>query len=151
MDIPFLSYSFLVRLINRTHHLRSNFTLVAKESSVLQCAMVIADDFDLDGCIMSIFDEKHKQSAPLEFVVYQYPRTKEQIECDSDGWCDLDEQCRTLNENNNDKFELLHIEHDSIIITVKPTDQRQETFLQKATGKNAGRVGRSTMFERIDV
>ena len=116
--------------------------------------MVVADDFDLDGCIMNMFDdtadEKHKQSVPLEFVVYQYPRTKEQIECDSDGWCDLEDHCRTLNENNNDKFELLHIEHDSIIVTVKATDQRQETFLQKATG-NAERAGRWTLNEGIDI
>jgi hypothetical protein len=125
----------LIRLINRTFNLRSNFTLVAKESSSFKCNLPVTDDFDLDGCIMNMLDEnddEHKQQSILEFVVYKYPRTKEQVQYDSDDWCVLEENCTN---DKNDNFEVLQIQNDCILVTIKPKDNRQETFLQKATGK----------------
>jgi hypothetical protein len=137
VDIQLLSYSFLIRLINRTFNLRSNFTLVAKESSVLKCDFIITDDFDVDGCIMNMSDDndyEHKQQSTLEFIVYQYPRTKEQIQYDTDDWCVLEDNYTNLNAKE-DHFELIQIQNDSILVTIKAKDNRQETFLQKATGK----------------
>ena len=57
VDTQLLSYSFLVRLINRTFDLRSNFTLIAKESSSFRCNFPVTDDFDVDGCIMNMTEE----------------------------------------------------------------------------------------------
>ena len=82
-------------------------------------------------------DDEHRASAAsgstLEFIVYQYPRTKEQIESESAEWCVLDEQSMNSTEKE-DNFELIQIRDDCIIVTIKPKDQRQESFLQKATG-----------------
>lgn len=136
VDTQLLSYSFLVRLINRTFNLRSNFTLIAKESSSLRCNFPVTDDFDVDGCIMNMteeIDDENKHHTTLEFIVYKYPRTKDQLQSDSDDWCVLDENSNTA-ERKDDNFEIIPIQNDCIIVTVKPKDQRQETFLQKATG-----------------
>ncbi len=136
IDTQLLSYSFLIRLINQTFNLRSNFTLVAKDSSSFKCNFPVTDDFDVDGCIMNMSDEnddEHKQQSILEFIVYKYPRTKDQIQYDSDGWCILEENCTN---DKDDNFEVIQIQNDCILVTIKPKDNRQETFLQKATGKN---------------
>ena len=61
VDIPLLSYSFLIRLINRTFNLHSNFQLETKNH------FLITDDFDLDGYIMNQIDENN-----FEFIVNQY-------------------------------------------------------------------------------
>lgn len=69
----------------------------------------------------------------LEFLVYQYPRTKEQIQAEIDDWC----ICEDPTSNSKDKeenFEILQVRHDSVIVTIKPQDVRQESFLRKATG-----------------
>ena len=138
VDTQLLSYSFLIRLINRTFNLRSNFTLIAKESSSLKCNFPITDDFDVDGCFMNmsdeINDENKQQSSILEFIVYKYPRTKDQIQSDSDDWCVLDDNYTNPNDKD-DNFEIISIQNDCIIVTIKAKDNRQETFLQKATGK----------------
>ena len=137
VDIQLLSYSFLVSLINRTFNLRSNFTLVAKESSSLKCNFPVTDDFDVDGCIMNMTEETNdemKQQPILEFIVYKYPRTKDQIQCDSDEWCVLDDNYTNATDKE-DNFEIIPIQNDCVLVTVKPKDHRQETFLQKATGK----------------
>lgn len=134
IDIQLLSYSFLIRLINRTFQLHSNYTLVAKESTSFKGNFPVTDDFDLDGCIMNIVDEHadvHKQHTMLEFIVYTYPRTKEQIQYESGDWCVVDNQNSPKREDN---FEVLQIQEDCILVTVKPKDIRQETFLQRATG-----------------
>ena len=81
---------------------------------------------------MSIFDD-HTQQTLLEFIVYKYPRTKEQIQYESDEWCVVDNQNSPGREEN---FEVIYIQEDSILVTVKPKDFRQETFLQKATGNS---------------
>ncbi|CAF5167906.1 unnamed protein product, partial [Rotaria sp. Silwood1] len=44
VDIQLLSYSFLIRLVNRTFNLHSNFTLIAKESSSFKCNFPVTDD-----------------------------------------------------------------------------------------------------------
>ena len=85
---------------------------------------------------MNILDnhtnEHKQQTTMLEFIVYKYPRTKEQIQYESEDWCVIDNQNSPDREEN---FEVLHIQEDSILITVKPKDIRQETFLQRATSK----------------
>lgn len=122
-----------MRLINRVFDLYSNFTIVAKESSVLKCNFVISDDFDVDGCMMNLIDEN--DGSTLEFLVYQYPRTKEQIQADIDDWCLCEDP--TLNSREKEEnFELLRIRDDCLIVTIKPQDHRQESFLQKATGNH---------------
>ncbi|CAF1449603.1 unnamed protein product, partial [Adineta steineri] len=148
VDIQLLSYSFLVRLINRTFNLRSNFTLMAKETSSLKCNFPVTDDFDVDGCIMSMSediedDNKQQQQSILEFIVYKYPRTKDQIQYDSDDWCVVDDNCTNLNDKD-DNFEIIPIRNDSILVTIKAKDHRQETFLQKATGWLHGSVHSSS-------
>lgn len=85
---------------------------------------------------MSIFDD-HTQQTLLEFIVYKYPRTKEQIQYESEDWCVVDNQNSPGREEN---FEVIHIQEDSILVTVKPKDFRQETFLQKATGNSMERT-----------
>ncbi|UJR36590.1 hypothetical protein I4U23_029309 [Adineta vaga] len=142
VDIQLLSYSFLVRLINRTFNLRSNFTLIAKESSSFRCNFPVTDDFDVDGCIMNMMeetDDENKQQSTLEFIVYKYPRTKDQFQYDSDDWCVLDENSTNIN-SKDDNFEIISIQNDCILVTVRPKDNRQETFLQKATGWLHGSV-----------
>ncbi len=79
-------------------------------------------------------DDENKQQSTLEFVVYKYPRTKDQIQCDSDDWCVLDDNYTNLNDKN-DNFEIIPIQNNCILVTIKAKDNRQETFLQKATGK----------------
>ncbi|CAF1299255.1 unnamed protein product [Adineta ricciae] len=146
VDTQLLSYSVLVRLINRTFNLRSNFTLIAKESSSFRCNFPVTDDFDVDGCIMNMteeIDDENKQHSTLEFIVYKYPRTKDQLQYDSDDWCVLDESSNIV-ERKDDNFEIIPIQNDCIIVTVKPKDQRQETFLQKATGWLHGSVNSSS-------
>jgi hypothetical protein len=103
---------------------------VAKESSSLKCNFPVTDDFDVDGCIMNISDE-HEQQSILEFIVYKYPRTKEQIQYDSDDWCVVQENS---SNDKDDNFEVIKIQNDCILVTIKPKDIQQETFLQKATG-----------------
>jgi hypothetical protein len=120
----------LIRLINRTFNLHSNFTLVAKESTSLKCNFPVTDDFDIDGCIMNMLDENEQQSI-LEFIVYKYPRTKDQIQYDSDDWCVLE---NNGSDDKEDNFEVLYIQDNCILVTIKPKDIQQETFLQKATG-----------------
>ncbi len=120
----------MIRLINRTFHLHSNFTLVAKESTSLKCNFPVTDDFDIDGCIMNMLDENEQQSI-LEFIVYKYPRTKDQIQYDSDDWCVLE---NNGSDDKEDNFEVLYIQDNCILVTIKPKDIQQETFLQKATG-----------------
>lgn len=78
-------------------------------------------------------DEENKQQPILEFIAYVYPRTKTEIESDCDDWCIVDDNCTNVTEKDN--FELIPIQQDSILVTVKPKDVRQETFIQKATGK----------------
>ncbi len=120
----------MIRLINRTFNLHSNFTLVAKESTSLKCNFPVTDDFDIDGCIMNMLDENEQQSI-LEFIVYKYPRTKDQIQYDSDDWCVLE---NNGSDDKEDNFEVLYIQDNCILVTIKPKDIQQETFLQKATG-----------------
>ena len=138
VDIQLLSYSFLIRLINQTFNLHSNFTLISKESSSFKCNFPVTDDFDIDGCIMNILDENtddNKQQSILEFIAYEYPRTKDQIEYEFEDWCVYEDGYTNLNDNDNN-FELIPILNDSILVTIKPKDNRQETFLQKTTSKN---------------
>jgi len=137
VDLQLLSYSFLVRLINRTFHLHSNFTIVAKESSALKCDFVISDDFDVDGCMMNSIEEN--DTNVLEFLVYQYPRTKEQIQAEIDDWC-ICEDPMSNSKDKEENFEILQVRHDSVIVTIKPQDVRQESFLRKATGWLHGSV-----------
>jgi hypothetical protein len=131
VDIQLLSYTFLIRLINRAFNLHSNFTLVARESSILKCDFIVHDDFDVDGCVFNMFDvdnhdpESNSMSA-VEFIVYKYPLTKDQLESDLTA---LDEQHMT----DNERFELIFLYDDCIIVTIKPKDRRQTTLLQKAT------------------
>ncbi len=120
----------MIRLINRTFNLHSNFTLVAKESTSLKCNFPVTDDFDIDGCIMNMLDENEQQSI-LEFIVYKYPRTKDQIQYDSDDWCVLE---NNGSDDKEDNFEVLYIQDNCILVTIKPKNIQQETFLQKATG-----------------
>ncbi|CAF4817602.1 unnamed protein product [Rotaria sp. Silwood1] len=142
VDIQLLSYSFLIRLVNRTFNLHSNFTLIAKESSSFKCNFPVTDDFDVDGCIMNMLDEndeENKHQSLLEFIAYQYPRTKSELESNSNDWCLLEDNYTNLNDNN-DNFEIIEIENNSILVTIKPKDNRQETFLQKATSWLHGSV-----------
>ena len=138
IDIQLLSYSFLIRLINQTFNLHSNFTLIAQASSSYKCNFPITDDFDIDGCIMNSLDENNdekKQQSILEFIACKYPRTKAQIEYEFDGWCVYEDDSTNLNDKDDD-FELIQVLDDSILVTIKPKGNRQETFLQKATGKD---------------
>lgn len=137
VDNQLLSHLFLIRLINRVFNLRSNFTLVAKESGVLKCNFPVTDDFDVDGCLMNLMDDSEQQST-LEFIVYKYPQTKEQLDAEYDSWCIFEDGDA---QDQNDNFEILPIQNDCIIVTIKPKDNRQETFLQKATGWLYGSVG----------
>jgi hypothetical protein len=133
VDAQLISHEFLLLLINRTFHLHSNFTLVAKKASALKCDLIIADDLELDGCLMSNSEEMSDDMKPssIEFVAFQYPRTKSQLNDDAD-WCLLDDA--TIDStNSDDHFELIPIRDDCIVVTVKAKDQRQESFLQKAT------------------
>ncbi|CAF1081921.1 unnamed protein product [Rotaria sordida] len=142
VDTQLLSYSFLIRLINRIFNLHSNFTLIAKELSSLKCNFLVTDDFDVDGCIMNMLDEndeENKHQSLVEFIVYQYPRTKNQIQSNSDGWCLVEDNYTNLN-NKDDNFELIEIQNNSILVTIKPKTNRQETFLQKATSWLYGSV-----------
>ncbi|CAF1397056.1 unnamed protein product, partial [Adineta ricciae] len=114
VDLPLLSYSFLVQLINRAFHLHSNFTVQTKDS------LLINDDFDLDGVIMHQNDEHHR----VEFLVNQY---------EVDDWC-------IIEEDLNDNFELFHIENNLILVTIKSIYHRPETLLEKATNWLHGSV-----------
>ncbi|CAF3455582.1 unnamed protein product [Rotaria socialis] len=136
VDIQLVSYSFLIRLVNRTFNLQSNFTLIAKEASAFMCNIPVTNDFDVDGCIMNALEENDdatKQQSSVEFIVYVYPRAKRQIQSDTDDWCILDETGTNSNDKD-DNFEVIEIQNDSILVTIKPKDNRQESFLQKATG-----------------
>ncbi|CAM4764468.1 unnamed protein product [Rotaria magnacalcarata] len=136
VDIQLVSYSFLIRLVNRTFSLQSNFTLIAKEASAFKCNIPVTNDFDVDGCIMNALEENDdgtKQQSSVEFIVYVYPRTKKQIQSDTDDWCMLDETGTNSNDQD-DNFEVIEIQNDSILVTIKPKNNRQESFLQKATG-----------------
>lgn len=87
---------------------------------------------------MSKFDEHdnndNKQQNTVEFIVYKYPRTKSEIDGDSDEWCILESD--QINSNDKeDMFELIQIKDDCILVTVKNKNIQQETFLQKATSK----------------
>jgi hypothetical protein len=113
VDIPLLSYSFLIRLINRIFNLHSNFILKTKYN------IIIKDDFDLDGCIMNEINENN-----LEFIINQY---------DIDDWY-------IIEDNLNDNFNLIEIENNCILVTIKTIYHRQETLLQKATSWFHGSV-----------
>ncbi|CAF5007873.1 unnamed protein product, partial [Rotaria socialis] len=92
VDIQLVSYSFLIRLVNRTFNLQSNFTLIAKEASAFMCNIPVTNDFDVDGCILNALEENDdatKQQSSVEFIVYVYPRAKRQIQSDTDDWCIL--------------------------------------------------------------
>ena len=104
---------------------------------MLKCDFVITDDFDVDGCMMNLIEEN--DSTVLEFLVYQYPRTKEQIQAEIDDWCICEDQSSNPREKG-DNFEILQVGNDSVIVTIKPQDFRQESFLQKATGWLHGSV-----------
>ena len=129
VETQLVSFSFLVRLINRLFDLHSNYTVIAKHSSPFKCNFIVADDFDVDGCLMNALEEN--ESSPLEFLVYEYPRTKDEIQTQLNDW-DL---CETQT-NTEENFEIISIQNDSIIVSIKSKDHRQETFLQKATGLN---------------
>jgi hypothetical protein len=88
---------------------------------------------------MNIIDENDDDKSILEFIVYKYPRTKEQIQYDSDDWCVLEDNDSNINPKD-DNFELIQIQNDCILVTIKAKDHRQETFLQKATGWLHGSV-----------
>lgn len=133
VDTQLISYSFLVTLINRLFGLKSNFTLVVKENCSLNSNFLVTDDFDVDGCLMNTIDED--VHSPLEFLVYQYPRCKDEIQIDSNDWQICDSPADMV-----DYFETITIRQDSIVVSIKPKDQRQETFLQKATGWLHGSV-----------
>ncbi|CAF2649969.1 unnamed protein product [Rotaria sp. Silwood2] len=113
VDISLLSHAFLVHLINRLFNLHSNFIIKTKNN------FVITDDFDVDGCIMN-----HTDETIVEFIVDQY---------DNNKYC--------INENGiNDNYELIEIENDCIIVTIKSISHRQETLLKKATSWFYGTV-----------
>ncbi|CAF1043085.1 unnamed protein product [Rotaria sordida] len=114
VDTSLLSHKFLVHLINRIFNLNSNFIIKTKNN------FVITDDFDVDGCIMNYTDE-----TILELKVDQYDTNNEY----------------SMNENNiNDNYDLIEIENDSIIVTIKSISHRQETLLKKATNWFYGTV-----------
>jgi hypothetical protein len=101
-----ISYSFLIRLINRTFNLRSNFQLETKNH------FLITDDFDLDGYFTNQIEENN-----FEFIVNQH---------DIDDW-DI------IEDNINDNFQLIEIENDCILVTIKSIYHRHESLLQRAT------------------
>ncbi|CAF3787081.1 unnamed protein product [Adineta steineri] len=113
VNLPLLSYSFLIRLINRAFNLYSNFTLHTKQN------LIVTDDFDLDGCIMNQTDEHN-----LELIVNQY---------DIDDWC-------IIEDDTTDNFELIEIDNHCILVTIKSICNRHETLLQKATNWLHGSV-----------
>ncbi len=121
VDIPLLSYSFLIRLINRTFQLHSNFTLKSKHN------ITIKDDFDLDGCLMNEIDDHN-----FEFTVNPY---------DIDDWC-------IIEDDFNDNFDLIEIENDCILVTIKSIYHRQETFIQKATSWFHGSVSKNSLTKK---
>ncbi|UJR09530.1 hypothetical protein I4U23_013767 [Adineta vaga] len=114
VDLPLLSYSFIVRLINRAFHLHSNFTIQTKDH------FIITDDFDLDGSMMKQIDEHHH----LEFIANQY---------DIDDWC-------IIEDDLNDNFDLFEIDSNSILVTIKSIYHQPETLLRKATNWFHGSV-----------
>ena len=101
-----MSYSCLVRLINRIFNLHSNFIIKTKYN------LVITDDFDLDGYILHQIP-KHS----LEFIVEQY---------NTNDW-------HEIKDDIDDNFEFIEIENNYILVTTKPIYRQQKTFLQKAT------------------
>jgi len=68
---------------------------------------------------MNQIDENH-----LEFIVNQY---------DIDDWC-------IIEDDIDDNFELIDIENNYILVTIKSIYHRQETLLQKATNWFHGSV-----------
>ncbi|CAF1117655.1 unnamed protein product [Rotaria sp. Silwood1] len=113
VDTSLLSHAFLVHLINQIFNLRSNFIIKTKNN------FVITDDFDVDGCMMN-----HTNETILEFIVDQYDNNK-----------------YSINENEiNDNYELIELDNDCIIVTIKSIAHRQETLLKKATSWFYGTV-----------
>jgi hypothetical protein len=94
-------------------NLHSNFTIKSKEN------ILIKDDFDLDGCIMNEIDENN-----FELVVHPY---------EIDDWC-------IIEDDFNDNFDLIDIENDCIVITIKSNYHRQQNLLQRATNWFHGSV-----------
>ena len=111
VEIQLLSYSFLIRLINQIFNLQSNYIVIAKESSSFKCNLPVTDDFDIDGCIMNKFEENmddDKQKSIFEFIVYKYPKTKDQIQYESNEWCIIED--KDIDSSHlDDNFELIQI------------------------------------------
>ena len=104
LDTPLISYSLLIRLINRIFHLHSNYVLQSNDKTIIK------DDFDLDCCIL------HSSIDPncFHFQVQTYP---------IDDWCIIEEP---VEEN----FDLIELENDCIIVSLRI---RRENFLQRAS------------------
>ena len=121
MDVSLLSYSFLIRLINRIFRLHSNFTIAAKHHSI------ITDDFDLDNYLITVSQDSQLECSqyPIrELLVHQY---------DIDDWC-------IIEDDQEETFDIIELEQDVLVVTVRPMLIRQESFLQKATSWLHGSV-----------
>jgi hypothetical protein len=119
IDTSLLSYAFLIRFINRIFDLHSNFTIIAEPNSA------ITDDFDLDNYLISFISIEPKGTIGIrKFVIDQY---------DIDDWCIID-------DDYEDNFDLIELERNITIVTMKPTIIRHETFLQRATSWFHGTV-----------
>lgn len=103
LDTPLISYSLLIRLINRIFHLHSNFILQSKDKTIIK------DDLDLDSCILHSFHQNY-----FQFSIQTYP---------IDDWCIIEDQ---IDEN----FDLIEMDNNCIIVSIRI---RRENFLQRAT------------------
>ena len=121
--MPLLSYSFLVRLINRSFNLHSNFKIQTKTN------LIIKDDFDFDDFLTS--EQQHENIFELTLSKY-----------DIDDWCIVDDVF-------DDNFQLLQLENHCNLVTIKSlTNLRQGTFLQRATSWLHGSVSKTCLTKK---
>lgn len=122
IDVPLLSYSFLVRLINRSFNLHSNYRIQTKTDIVLK------DDFDFDDYLTN---NQHENVYELNLSQY-----------DTDDWYIVDEEF-------DDNFQLIQLENNCYLVTIKSSiNQQRGTLLRRATNWFHGSVSRTCLTKK---